>query len=326
MGDPYITAYRMLLPRRYRNYLERAGGDEDMCRETLLYGTFYEEYQLYGFAGKSNAERREYLTDAVRNRLCRRINGRKGQRIVMDKWLTYRLFSDFYKRQAWLLSSTADIDRLVDEGLKRECLVAKPVDDCGGRGVQLLRGDNKKVWQDSLMALLDKRSRWIVEERIVQDAAMARWNTDSVNTVRMNTILRNGKVTHYTPFILTGRSGSFVNNGAQGGFFASIDAGSGTIITDGFDETGKKYGKHPDSGIPFRDERIPQWSDLLSVTAAMAARVPDVTYVGWDMALAPCGWVCVEANKGEFVAQQVTLGRGLRNEFEKMVGRSSAYK
>lgn len=326
MRNLYLAAYRMLLPRRYRNYLERAGGNEDMCRETLLHGTFYEEYRLYGFAGKSDAERRGYLTDAVRNRLCRRINGRRGQRTVMSKWLTYCLFSDYYKRQAWLLSGSADIDTLSVEGMKRGRLVAKPVNCCGGRGVRMLKCDTGQQWHEKFKALLDERDRWIIEECITQDAAMARWNADSVNTVRMNTIFIGGKVTHYTPFILTGRCGSFVNNGAQGGIFASIDAGSGTIVTDGFDEKGKQYDRHPDSGTLFRGERIPRWSELLSVTAAMAARLPDVTYVGWDMALAPDGWLCVEANKGEFVAQQVTLGRGLRNEFEKMVGRPSACK
>ena len=47
--------------------------------------------------------------------------------------------------------------------------------------------------------------------------------------------------------------------------------------------------------------------------------MPDMTYIGWDMALAMDGWCCVEANKGEFVAQQLTLGRGLREEFESLV-------
>ena len=73
---PYILLYKTLLPRRYKHYLQRAGGNTDMCHETLLHGTFYEEYELYGFANKDEAARREYLTDAVRNKICRRVNSR----------------------------------------------------------------------------------------------------------------------------------------------------------------------------------------------------------------------------------------------------------
>lgn len=318
----YVAAYRLLLPRRYRSYLRRAGGDRDMVRETLLYGTFFEEYVLYGFASKSDSERRQYLTDAVRNRICRRINSRQGQHEVEDKWLCYSRCKEFYKRQAYLLQSPADarqIASLYGPSASGQ-LVAKPADGCGGRGVRLLRAADTPALEQQLEALLAESGRWIVEERIVQGDEMARWNADSVNTVRMNTIVRDGKVLHYAPFILVGRRGSFVNNGAKGGLFASVDAGTGTVITDGFDESGGRYASHPDSGLAFRGWRVPRWGEVLSLTERMALRFPGVTYIGWDLALTPDGWVCVEANKGEFVAQQTTLERGLRSEFETLAG------
>ena len=48
--------------------------------------------------------------------------------------------------------------------------------------------------------------------------------------------------------------------------------------------------------------------------------MPDMVYIGWDMALTPGGWEPVEANRGEFVAQQVTQRRGMRKEFEQLCG------
>ena len=62
-------------------------------------------------------------------------------------------------------------------------------------------------------------------------------------------------VTHYTPFILSGRKGNFVNNGAQGGLFASINVADGRIATDAYDENGNRYECHPDSGTPFCGEQ-----------------------------------------------------------------------
>ena len=58
----YLWLYRLLLPRRYARYLQRAGGDVDKCHEALLHGTYYEEYDSYDFAHKSPAERRTYVT------------------------------------------------------------------------------------------------------------------------------------------------------------------------------------------------------------------------------------------------------------------------
>ena len=312
---PYLLLYKTLFPWKYRHYLERAGGDRDKCHETILHGTFYEEYDLYGFAGKSDAERREYLTDAVRDRICRRVNSRSGERIVASKWLTYCRLSHYYHRHIWLLG-THNLEEVAAAGATAGRLVAKPTDRCGGRGVQLLTGGTAAEWHQ----LLKDKHGWLIEERIGQDARLAQWNPSSVNTIRMNTFLHNGNVRFFTSFIRTGRQGQFVDNGAMGGIFASIDTNDGTIFTDGYDETGTAYQVHPDSGTPYRGQQIPRWQELLTLTEEMARQMPDMVYIGWDMALTPDGWEPVEANRGEFVAQQVTQQRGLRHQFEQACG------
>ena len=312
---PYILIYKTLFPWKYRHYMELADGNRDKCHETLLHGTFYEEYDLYGFATKSEAERREYLTDAVRNRICHRVNSRHGERIITNKWLTYKQFSSHYRRHVWLLNKD-NLDTVASFGTVAGRLVAKPSNQCGGRGVQLIEASSKEEW----LTLLGNKKGWVIEECIRQDERMARWNPSSVNTIRMNTFLRDGKVTLFTSFIRTGRTGSFVDNGAQGGLFASIDTDNGIIFTDGYDEKGLAYPVHPDSGIPFRNIQIPRWQEVKTLAEAMALEMPDMVYIGWDMALTPDGWEPVEANRGEFVAQQVTQQRGLRRDFEQACG------
>ena len=313
--SPYILLYKTLFPWKYRHYLQRAGGNVDMCHETLLHGTFYEEYALYGFAGKSDAERREYLTDAVRNKICRRVNSRQGERIIANKWLTYRHLSQFYRRRLWLLQES-NLEKVITYGTNAGLLVAKPADRCGGRGVQLLTGSSQEEWRE----LLKDKQGWVIEECIVQDERLTQWNPSSVNTIRMNSFLHNGKVTFFTAFIRTGRHGAFVDNGAQGGLFASIDTDTGVIFTDGYDENGGRYQAHPDSGVPYQGVLIPRWQELVNLTTAMALTMPDMVYIGWDMALTADGWEPVEANRGEFVAQQVTQGCGLRHAFEQACG------
>ena len=313
---PYILLYKTLLPWKYRYYMQRAGGDRDMCHETLLRGTFYEEYAVYDFANKTDEQRRLYLTDALRDKLCRRINSRKGERIIADKFLTYKHFQQYYHRNVWLIDNNTDYELLAEAGKRNGRLVAKPPRLSGGHGVRLVTAPSIDEWKETIKSL----KGFVVEEPIEQDAFMARWNSSSVNTIRINTILRNGEVTQFAPFLRTGREGCFVDNGAQGGIFASIDPDTGTIISDGYDESATAYTSHPDSGVPYKGIKIPQWDELLALTESMALSMPDMVYIGWDMALTDQGWVLIEANRGEFIAQQITLHRGLRYEFEQACG------
>ena len=80
--SPYILLYKTLVPWKYRQYLQLAGGNRDKCHETLQHGTFYEEYDAYDFAEKNEAERRSYLTDALRDKICRKVNSHHGEKIM----------------------------------------------------------------------------------------------------------------------------------------------------------------------------------------------------------------------------------------------------
>ena len=313
---PYILLYKTLFPWKYRHYMELAGGDCDKCHETLLHGTFYEEYDLYRFGDKSEAERREYLTDAERDRICRKVNSRSGERTVADKWKTYQRLKPFYRRQVILPNDDTSRQAVIALGEREGRLVAKPANQCGGRGVELLQARTREEW----VQLLAELDGCLFEQCIHQDEATARWNADSVNTIRINTFRRGNEVDFFTSFIRTGRKGTFVDNGAQGGIFASIDEATGRVITDGYDEHGNVFLSHPDSGTRYQGEQLPRWEELLTLARNMALAMDGMTYIGWDMALTPDGWEPVEANRGEFVAQQVTLGRGMRREFMKRCG------
>ena len=314
--SPYVLLYKTLVPWKYHRYLQLAGGNRDKCHETLRHGTFYEEYDAYGFAGKSDNERRSYLTDALRDKICRQVNSHQGEKIIANKYSTFLRLKSFYHRKVWLLHDDETVTDAARHGSKQGCLVLKPSDNCGGRGVQLLNANCLSEWQ----SLLSDKQGWLAEERIIQDERMARWNPSSVNTVRTNTFLLNGKVRIFTAFIRTGRKGSFVDNGLQGGIFASIDTDNGQIFTDGYDEHQERHTQHPDSHVSFHGEFIPRWDEAVALSKALAQSFPDMVYIGWDLALTPSGWEPVEANRGEFIAQQITQGRGLRKEFEEACG------
>ena len=310
----YIWLYRLLLPHRYSDYLQRAEGNVDKCHEALLHGTYYEEYDSYDFAHKTPAERRTYVTDAYRNRLCRRINNAKQQAVVMDKYRTAVMFNDYYHRKFMLCTDEGQSDDFVRFGMEEDWLVVKPIDDCAGRGVQLLHAVDEQGWRSHYRQMMEHGRRYIVEQRIVQMPSMARWNESSVNTVRINTLNHDGTIRVLTANIRCGCRGAFCDNCAQGGYCANIDPASGIIITSATSKGPEKYDRHPDSGIAFVGVQIPCWQQLLDAAFDCARRLPKLVYVSWDFALTADGWTLVEANKGELIADQRNLGRGLKKE------------
>lgn len=323
----YWTLYRVLLPHRYLGYLKQAEKSvhapfdpdqsySDMVRETIVYGTFFDEYLLYDFKHLSPKQRRSYLTDSVRNQICQQVNNPQFQNVLLDKYAAWCHLKSFYRREAIKITAPTETDFLLRFLSQYGQAVVKPLSNCAGRGVQLLAtADDALQW----IGTIKRGESFIVEQRILQHPSMAAWHPASVNTIRINTILRHNHYTLFNAFIRTGRGGNFVDNGAQGGIFASIDVETGRIFTDACDEYGNRFASHPDSQIPFIGSIIPQWDDLLDLARELAFSIPELAYVGWDLALTPEGWVVVEGNKGQFVAQQLTQQRGLRQEFEKLL-------
>lgn len=331
-GAAYLSLYRLLLGRRYGNYRQRAASDwrdfhgtpcnpavvEDMCRETVLEGTYFEEYLRFHFEKMNPSQRREYLTDAVRNHICDRVNDADSQRLLLDKYKAWQRFKPHYRREMLLVAGEEDRIPFVGFASQRESVVVKPVSNCAGRGVRLLRC--AESWDACFDSLTAEGGRFVVEEPIVQAASQALWHPSSVNTIRANTILYKGRYTLFSTFLRVGRGGSFVDNGGQGGLLACIDPETGIIVTDGCDENGTRYDSHPDTHRPFKGTSVEEWSALKRSVEALAHEIPELAYVAWDMALTPDGWAMVEGNKGQFLVQQLTVGHGIRKEFEALLG------
>jgi hypothetical protein len=150
---------------------------------------------------------------------------------------------------------------------------------------------------------------------------MAVWNNSCVNTVRMTSfICTDGKHVILQPFIRTGRNGAIVDNAGAGGIFAVFDPETGIVITDGVDESGNRFEKHPDSNIVYRGWQIPYYNELKTLTEIVHRSLPKYhKYVGFDFALSTKGWLLVEGNWGQFVGQ-IAEQKGVRYQFEKLMG------
>jgi len=112
-----------------------------------------------------------------------------------------------------------------------------------------------------------------------------------------------------------GRNGSIVDNAGAGGIFAGIDTKTGVINTDGYDRLYDVYKTHPDSGTAFRGLQLPEWESMLSIVKEASSRLPNIHYVGWDMAYSKNGWLIIEGNgMSQIIAPQFIYQKGIKKE------------
>ena len=84
---------------------------------------------------------------------------------------------------------------------------------------------------------------------------------------------------------------------------AAIDESSGLIISDGMDEQGNKYQKHPESNLPYKGFQIPEWEQLIDLATKAHLQMDRHRYIAYDFAHTDNGWVMIEGNWGQFLAQ-----------------------
>ncbi|MCI1479665.1 MAG: hypothetical protein LKH29_02090 [Eggerthellaceae bacterium] len=274
-----------------------------------------DEYFLYGFSSKSEAEKNEFVGDLERTILCARMyNSVPEGQIFMDKMRTYQYFSSFFKRDVIEIRTQEDFDVYTSFCEKHSQYIVKPPSSSRGSGIYLaFSGEGDQERRAAFEALLDE-APVVLEEVIDQAPEMARLHPESVNTIRYATFFEEGEISTLCCFVKIGRGSSVVDNGGAGGFLAAVDQETGVITTPGRTELGEVVEVHPDTGVAIVGYQIPQWDDLKSMVSELVRVLPQQKYVGWDLACsASKGWVLVEGNSGgQFVGPQISMGKGIR--------------
>lgn len=296
--------------------LSRRSLRKDMLLSRYHYRVRYHEYFLFGFPDLNRRGRKRYIGQDELNSIYRNLD--KGTLPVFrNKDNTYSAFRKYYKRDLILILDSGDAEKFMSFLAARESCIIKPAHNCGGKGVSEL----KKEDFPSLIAAFDSIASMmpcIVEEKIVQSAEMARFHPKSVNTVRFNTIYKDGHPIRFQAVLRIGRGCSIVDNASSGGLFAPIDIQSGIIRDCARSETGEEFCFHPDTGVKIIGEPIPRWQELCRMADELAGIVPEQKQVGWDLALTDKSWVLVEANCHP-VIQIFEYNRGMRSEIENLL-------
>ena len=317
-GDKTLVYGGLTFQKSYNQVFgNRWGYNKDVVKCFLKYGFSPLDYLLFGFGSKNttNASRSTFVSDWEKDDVLNKIEGWGNYLELSDKYGFFEKMKPFYKREVMKVDKNTSPEDFINFAQKNGHLFLKPISDSYGNGAKVMDYENDEhacVFFDSLHA---SESTWVVEERIQQSEEMAKWNESSVNTIRLNTYLNRNGFFLLAPFMRTGRKGSIVDNGGAGGIYALIDEKSGMILTDAHNEKGESFINHPDSGVPFKGQFVPHWAELCDIAKQAHETIPSHIYISWDFALTDQGWVVVEGNWGQFIAQQTCSKKGYKKQF-----------
>lgn len=279
---------------------ERASLMADVLWERLRYGTEIQDYFQYGFYNLKNRERRSYMTFSKLRYTMKVCNDPSKREIFDDKALFNDTFGDYLNRD-WLDVTTASYDEFLEFLQKNPAFFAKARSGMFGKNAGRFDEDSHKSEQET-KALFDKLKKegCIVEQLITQNSSLEEFNSSSVNTLRVVTLrCADGTPRVMAGVLRIGRKGKTADNFHHYGIAATIDVDAGIVNSPGIDREFKRYIVHPDSGKKIIGFEIPSWDKVVDLVSRAALVVPEVRYVGWDVAIDQEGNVLlIEGNYG----------------------------
>jgi len=279
----------------------------------LRQGFLGESWVLYDLARNDPAL---YLRDLPRFVRTRLIN-REAALLLDDKLLFDRFFRAFARHLPQVFGVVrrgrafagpdggppVDAVPWLAALLRRErALVAKPVSGGGGRGVEVLRLDNRPPDEARLAEVAAGAERRIVTAFVEQHPAMAELHPATTNTLRVLTMQDDAQ----EPFVAAAamRVGTAASaptdNWIRGGLSAEIDPQSGRTGPGAAYPAGRDrmewHARHPDSGAAIEGFAVPHWPAIRDGLLAMCRAYPPLHYVGWDVVPTEDGFRVIEGN------------------------------
>ena len=323
----YMSKFRTEEQMSDRWYVWKLRWDMIYC--LLKYGSYYDEYFLFDFEGKDDEYRSSFITESIRMSYYPRMNSPKNTEMLENKYATYLKFKEYFKRDMMRIRSNEEITEEKLEKFKvfvnrHNCFVVKPVYASYGSGFRIVSIDD---YESAEAAYEEFHQKGVVlEELIIQDDRMGILHPQSVNTLRIPTVLyRDEKgeeqVYLYNPTLRVGQKGSVIDNTSSGGICALINKENGELYSDGADKKGNLYDVHPDTNISFKGFQIPDWDDAVTMVTEAALLLEGNRYTGWDLALYEGkGWCMVEANcNAQMSGMQFISRTGRKPELESLI-------
>lgn len=253
MPDTAITRYD------YNEFLVRFLTHRDVAQseETLLLmfadwlffcrdaGYDADDYFDYEFYNKETPERMSFVGALMRENLRRTLN--KKPAVIGGKGSFLKKYGRFIKRD-WIDAGACTEEEFYEFAANVPVFFAKSRRGSGGAGIRRINAGNMSSEEIHKIYEQCRDDNCIVEAAVIQHDAIAEFNSDTVNTIRIVTLAAEDEVHITGAAVRFGRKGGATDNYHQGGVCALLDTATGRIVSEAIDRSGRHYAVHPDSG------------------------------------------------------------------------------
>lgn len=253
------------------------------------------QYVIGEFWKFSNPKRKKCLTYSRIVKLFNQHNQKEFIHFLNEKPDFNSYFKDYVHRD-WLHTEKATKDEFIAFIEKYNAVIIKPVDGVEGGGIRkFVLSKNKGEDLESLFVEL-KKENVLIEQIIVPNKRMIFGNT-SVNTIRTHTFLdKQGKAHVIKAILRAGVGDSVVDNYAQGGSIYEVDLETGIVCSRGKSKAGSNHIIHPGTDIVMLGYKIPNWDQVLKISCEAAEHIPQIGFIGWDVAITEDYTELIEGN------------------------------
>ncbi len=160
-----------------------------------------------------------------------------------------------------------------------------------------------------------KGSEYLIQDVLLQHDAINEINSSCINTIRIITMLKNGKPEVFAHYMRFGGGDLFNDNRATGGMGVEIsDDGKLQKLGVGHHAVSEI---HPKSKVAYYGREIPFWNEVKELVVNAHRLIPEIPTIGWDVAITPDGPVLIEGNDNwEITGAQDTSG-GLKKKWRE---------
>lgn len=264
----------------------------DMVKCGIKYQAGYYDYQEFEFYNLNKEQRKTYLTRGKNNEIVKRFNDKTSFHKFENKVEFNKIFNKYLKRN-WMVLENNNYNEFEKFLKENKAIIVKPIDDEGGHGVEKFVYDTSTDCKQIYNKLLEN-NQLLVEECIKQHEKMDELYSKSVNTMRMFTFYKNGEP-YFLQAVLKIGNGGVVDNFSSGGMYTYV-SNEGNVYVEAIDREDHIYTEHPISGEKIVGFKVPMFKEAVELVKECAKVIPEIAYVGWDVAISDKGPVIVEGN------------------------------
>lgn len=267
---------------------------QDMIRCSMKHGSGHVDYEQFEMYDMTEAQRATYLTCGRNNAIVKQYNDPAYNHFLHNKDEFNARFNHYLDRDWALLREK---EKAVAFLQKHGVFIIKPLDGSCGTGVRKLQTAAFGTAEQAYEALWASDGNALLEEVIAQHPAVAAIYPNSVNTVRAVTLYKDGKARVITTCFRMGQGGNHVDNLNAGGLVVPVEETTGVICQRAMDKEKNVHTHHPSTGSAITGFQFPDWEEAMAMVCRAAEEIPQLGYLGWDIAFSINGPVLVEGNE-----------------------------